>query len=252
MSTAYDWTGPARKLTDRDLPRVGHFIGVGEDEIHAVIDVEAAGSGFDSKNRVKMLFEPHIFWRELGPGPKRDRAADLGLARPRWIRDYPRDSYPRLEQAMQIDLDAAMNSASWGMGQIMGFNHKLAGYPTAERMANAFRESEGVQLEAMIRFIQNTGLDAALRTHDWHAFARGYNGKGYRKNNYHTKLANAYARWSRIRDTPWSPDEPTPAPRPAVLEPEKAPREQDPTSADDTPGWISGLFAAIVGLFSKR
>lgn len=43
---------------------VGERIGVGEDEIHAVLEVEAAGSGFDSQGRVKALYEPHIAYRE--------------------------------------------------------------------------------------------------------------------------------------------------------------------------------------------
>lgn len=54
------WKGKAKRIEDIDLPRIGAMIGVGEDEIHAVLDVESAGSGFDSKGRVKMLFEPHV------------------------------------------------------------------------------------------------------------------------------------------------------------------------------------------------
>jgi len=46
--------GAARRLDDIDLPRIGHLIGVGEDELHAVIDVEARGSGFDSLGRIAM------------------------------------------------------------------------------------------------------------------------------------------------------------------------------------------------------
>lgn len=40
--------GAAKRLDDIDLPRIGNRIGVDEDEIHAVREVEAAGSGFDS------------------------------------------------------------------------------------------------------------------------------------------------------------------------------------------------------------
>ncbi|WP_280141978.1 N-acetylmuramidase domain-containing protein [Methylobacterium sp. yr668] len=57
-------------LLDLDLPRVGYTTGVGEDEIHAVIDVEAAGNGFDKLKRPKMLFEPHRFYANLS-GEKR-------------------------------------------------------------------------------------------------------------------------------------------------------------------------------------
>ncbi len=198
-----NFKGKAIPLQDIDLPQIGATIGVGEDEIHAVLDAETNGKGFDGRGRPKMLFEPHIFYRELGKGQKRDRAVKLGLARPRWKRDYPKDSYARLEAAMKIDEAAALRSASWGLGQVMGFNHKLAGFDTVQEMVEAFKESEGKQLFGMITFIKNAGLADALRRHDWKAFARGYNGKGFAQNGYDKKLAASYAKWSKIKDTPF-------------------------------------------------
>ena len=209
--------GQAKKLADIDLPRIGHTIGVGEDELHMVLDVETRGGGFDRQGRPKMLFEPHIFWRELGPGPKRDAAVEKGLAYPKWgHRKYPRDSYPRLLDAMEIDRDAALRSASWGLGQIMGFNCKLAGYGSAEEMVTAFLESEGEHLAAMVQFIVSAGLDDELRDlaaldrptrpEDTVGFVRGYNGSGYKKNRYHIKAAAAHNKWRAIRDTPFEID----------------------------------------------
>ncbi|KQI68951.1 hypothetical protein AN189_07185 [Loktanella sp. 3ANDIMAR09] len=195
--------GAAKRLDDLDLPRIGATIGVGEDEIHAVIEVETAGGGFDREGRVRMLFEPHVFWRELGPGPERDRAAAAGLAYPRWgQRAYPRDSYPRLLAAIEINEGAALRSASWGLGQIMGFNCLMAGYPDARSMVEDFAEDEDRHLAAMVKFIVSAGLDDELRRHDWRGFARGYNGSSYATHGYHTRLAAAYAKWARIPDTP--------------------------------------------------
>jgi hypothetical protein len=197
-----NFKGKAKRLDDIDLPMIGREIGVGEDEVHAILDVESAGSGFDKQGRPKMLFEPHVFWRELGPGPKRDRAAAQGLAYPKWRRNYPTDSYPRLIEAIKTDEEAALRSASWGLGQIMGFNCKLAGYSTADGMAMHFLDDEDRHLRAMIRFIVNAGLDDELRRHDWKGFARGYNGAGFAKNGYDRKLAASFAKWQRIKDTP--------------------------------------------------
>jgi len=212
MEEAMDFQGKAKRIDDIDLPRIGAKIGVGEDEIHAVLDVETRGGGFDSKGRPKMLFEPHIFYRELS-GKERDQAVAQGLAYRKWgERRYPRDSYPRLEQAMKINVNAALRSASWGLGQIMGFNHKLAGYRSAREMVLDFLDDEDKHLEAMVEFIVATGLDDELRNHDWRGFARGYNGAGYAKHGYHLKLARAYAKWVKIPDTPFvidrSPDVP--------------------------------------------
>jgi len=202
--------GAAKRLDDEDLPRIGAGIGVGEDEIHAVLDVEASGSGFDADGRLKMLFEYHIFWEELGDTAKRRRAKAAGLACPKWGQiPYPRGgSYPHLLQAMGIDRTAALRSASWGLGQIMGRNHKLAGYGSVDAMILAFRDDEEAQLKGMVSFIVNSGLDDELRRHDWAGFALGYNGKGYRRNAYDVRLKRAFAHWQQIRDTPW--------PRPAA------------------------------------
>jgi len=206
--------GTARRLDDIDLPKLGHPLGIGEDEIHAIIDVEARGSGFDSQGRPAMLFEPHVFYRELN-GSQRDKAVRAGLAYKKWKRGaYPDDSYPRLIRAMAINEEAALRSASWGMGQIMGFNCKLAGYSTAKSMVISFIEDEEFQLQGMLKYIENAGLIPALRNHDWNAVARGYNGKSYAVHGYHTKLSKAYKKWSKIKDTPFtfnqSPIEPAP------------------------------------------
>lgn len=194
--------GRAARLTDIDVARTGQLIGAGEDEIRAVIEVETSGGGFDRHGRPKMLFEPHIFWRELADGAGRDRAIAEGLAYRQWgDKPYPADNYPRLKRAMMIDATAALRSASWGLGQIMGFNHRAAGFATVTEMVVAFCDSEAAGLTAMIRFIASEGLDDELRDHDWAAFARGYNGAGYRKHGYHTRLAAAFARWQAIPDT---------------------------------------------------
>ena len=200
-----NFKGVAKRLTDIDLPRLGAEIRVGEDEVHAILDVEAAGVGFDSHGRPKMLFEPHIFYRELSGG-QRDLAVQKGLAYPKWRRNYPRDSYPRLIEAMKVNKDAALRSCSWGLGQVMGFNCELAGYASAELMVEAFKDSEAFQLGGMISFIKNSGLDDELRNHDWRGFARGYNGAGYAAHGYHTRLAASFNKWAKIKDTDWKRD----------------------------------------------
>jgi hypothetical protein len=198
-----DFKGKAKRIDDEDLPRVGATIGVGEDEIHAVLDVEARGSGFDRQGRPKMLFEPHIFHRML-KGEEREKAIKLGLAYPRWKRNYPKDSYPRLKEAMKINPEAALKSASWGLGQVMGFNHGAAGFSTVFEMVHAFMDDEEAHLEAMVSFIVTNGLDDELRRHDWRGFARGYNGASYHVHGYHTRLERAFRKWAGIRDTPYT------------------------------------------------
>ncbi|WP_420104164.1 N-acetylmuramidase family protein [Bosea sp. (in: a-proteobacteria)] len=220
---ALTFRGAGKRLDDIDLPRIGATIGVGEDEIHAVLDVEAAGSGFDKEGRLKALYEPHKAYA-LSSGKTRDRLVAAGLAYPKWgTKPYPADSYPRILAAMAIDEDIALRSTSWGLGQIMGFNAGAAGYPSARAMVEAFVDDEEVHLEAMVRFIVANGLDDELRRRDWKGFARGYNGAG-QVDYYAGKLAAAFAKWAKIPDTPYPPIpttgsgvKPPPAPAPAVI-----------------------------------
>lgn len=235
MTIAHDFKGAAKRLTDADITEAGAMIGVGEDEIHAVMEVEAAGSGFDKQGRPRILFERHIFYRQINPD-KLKRAIDTGLAVKKWSRaSYNKDQYDLLRRAMILDEEAALKSASWGLGQVMGFNHVAAGFATVQAMVSAFMESEGNQLLGMVRFIRSNGLANALRNHDWKAFARGYNGAGYAANAYDKKLAAAYAKWQRIKDTPQAPVQPRPAPKPT------------PITLNPTPPPISGVSRRAVG-----
>lgn len=209
-------------LEDIDLPRIGYQIGIGEDLVHGLLDTETAGKSTDSQGRLKMLYEPHVAYVEAPNKVIRDKLVKAGLAYPKWgEKPYPKESYTRFWKAYAIDPDTALKSCSWGGPQILGKNYALAGFDTPEAMVKAMAASEANQLEAMINFIKDAGLDDELQVlqakldkrqkltpADCVPFVRGYNGKGYAKNDYHTKFANNVNKWAKIPDTPWSPDEP--------------------------------------------
>lgn len=238
-----DFTGTGRRLTDIDLPEIGSAIQVGEDEIHAVLDVECRSRGFDVHARPAMLFETHQFYK-FCPRAHRAEAVRLGLATRKWTRNYQPDSYPRLIKAAAYDLEAACKSASWGLGQIMGFNHQLAGYASAVEMVEAFKDGEAEQLRAMVRFIRNAGLDDALRSHDWRAFARGYNGPGYAKHGYHTRLEAAFRKWQAIPDTDWK--------RVKALDTAKTTSVPLPTEEIPDQGLWASIVAIVLGIFGGK
>lgn len=262
--------GAAKRLDDIDLPKLGHRLGVGEDEIHAFLDVETRGYGFDDQGRPLILFEPHVFYRNLA-GDKRATAVREGLAYKNWgTKPYPKDSYPRLRAACAIDEAAALKAASWGLGQVLGENFKAAGHATVQDFVRAMMADEEYQLEASVNFILANKLDDELRRHDWAGFAKGYNGAGYKRNRYDTKLAEAFRKWSRIKDTPWKPgdidnamreimaDEPKPMapirPKPpepiVVVQPEPEIKPSEPIPALKPSGW-GVLFSAILSIFKR-
>lgn len=170
--------------------------------LKAVVEVEASGKGFIG-DVPKILYEPHIMYRLL---TKKNyitirnnlMKAHPNLCYPRWgTYKYGAESiqHKRLEVASQFNRDTALESCSWGLGQVMGFHWKSLGYESLQAFINDMYESEAKQLEAMIRFIKVNGLLLALKNKDWVKFARGYNGSGYAKNKYHIKLANAYDKY---------------------------------------------------------
>lgn len=192
--------GRAKLLDAFDLPRMARALNITEDWARAVVEVEAAGGGFDGRGRPKALFEPHRFWAELGEA-KRAQAVRAGLAYRRWgEQPYPKESYTRIEAAMVIDRPAALRATSWGLGQIMGSNARICGYDSAEAMVAAFCDDEENHLQAVMNFIVANGLDDELRRGDVRGFAAGYNGRSYERHGYHTKLAAAHAKWARVPD----------------------------------------------------
>lgn len=182
----------SKYLCKADYEKAAEFLNCDVAAIKAVVQIEAGGGGFFTDGRPKILFEAHWFdhytkgkYRDLHPN----------LSSPRWNRSLYKGGvaeYSRLDAAKKLNNWAALMSTSWGLGQVMGFNHKACGYVTVEDFVRDMYISEGKQLLAMCGFIKSKNLDDALRAKDWSKFAYGYNGEGFAVNAYHTKLASAY------------------------------------------------------------
>lgn len=157
----------------------------------AVMRIEARGCGFQADRRPVILFERHVFHRRTR-GAFDTRAPDVSSSRPGGYGPGGAHQHARLAQAATLDEIAALESASWGLGQVMGFNARLVGFPDARAFVAAMRTSEDAQLAAMVSYIEATGLAGALVRRDWRAFARGYNGPDFARNAYDTRLAEAH------------------------------------------------------------
>ncbi|MBD2102205.1 N-acetylmuramidase family protein [Leptolyngbya sp. FACHB-261] len=192
---------PLLALTQADCIEAAALINVEPAALRTVADVESNGTGYLSDGRLKILFEGQVFWQEL-----QDRGLDpqpLALRYPSivyktWTPEHYLGGvleYSRLELAMQIHPTAALNAASWGMFQIMGFNHAGAGFSSVEAMVGAYARSVREQLISLARWLRNRGLDHLLNVQDWAEFARAYNGEGYAQNHYDLKLAERYQHW---------------------------------------------------------
>ena len=166
-----------------DVEAAAFRLGVPVYRVAAILAVESSGKGFDPAGRPKILFEPHIFYREMaGDQVKLDMAVKAGLAYAvQGTQPYPPTSeanYSRLKRACLLDAGAAMRSASWGVAQVMGFNFSVGGYACVEDMVTACMDSEAAQFGLLVGYVERNGLVKYLQTANYLAFARGYNGSG--------------------------------------------------------------------------
>lgn len=186
---------PATGLQDADYASAATALGVDVATIKAVADVETAGNAFDAMGRPRILFERHYFHR-LTSGRFDKKHARISARNSGGYGKFS-SQYAKLEEAYGLDPDAALRSASWGRFQIMGENHRAAGFATVDAFVEAMMTSEAAQLNAFVSFVaSDRTMLTALRQKNWAAFAKAYNGAGYHKNLYDTKLQSAYQRQS--------------------------------------------------------
>ena len=189
----------SEKLTDEDFTLMSQLLGCETAALKAVQKVETGGrGGFFAPGKPAILFEGHIFWKQLKNkkiDPTKYLAGNKDILYPKWETGHYKGGikeYERLEKARLIDREAADASASWGMFQIMGFNYKACDEKSVESFVAAMCESERKQLILSGRFIRKGGMLPALIAKNWSEFARKYNGPGYKNNKYDEKLREAY------------------------------------------------------------
>ncbi len=178
-------------LQERDFVAAAFALECEVEAVKAVCAVEAPRGGFVDDICIT-LFEGHIFHKYTKGKFDKDQPT---LSFPAWTREFYSNASGerlRLARARILDDTAALMSASWGRFQIMGFNFALCGYKTVHAFCEAMQESEAKQLDAFVEYIKAVSLQDELQEHRWADFARKYNGPAYQKNEYDTKLANAY------------------------------------------------------------
>jgi N-acetylmuramidase/Putative peptidoglycan binding domain len=177
------FTGLGTPLTQDGLDKSTQLINVNPPTLWAVIFTETSGYGFFSDRRPKILFERHVFHRLTGGRFDADDP-DVSQPTPGGYGPSGPHQYDRLAAAMVLDRQAALQSASWGLGQIMGENCHVAGFANVEEMVTAMVTGEDMQLRAMTSFIKSQGMVASLQEQNWASFARTYNGPHFAANDY--------------------------------------------------------------------
>lgn len=189
-------------LSTQDYTNAANNLGCTLAAIRAVAEVEAPSGGFDPDGDPRTLFEGHHFhkWTQ----GKYDILYPT-LSFPKWTREFYGKSWQaekeRLRKAQSLNWEAACLSASWGKFQILGSNFFQSGFTSVREFVAAMKKSEPEQMKAFVNFIKNEGLDDELQKTDWVGFAKRYNGPRYAENGYHIRLANSFAKWSKVENS---------------------------------------------------
>lgn len=193
------------RLTEKDYKHAAKDLGIDVAAIKAVVQIEAGHNlnGFHAPRVPLINFDLTMFMRSA-----RKRGINLVSARKthpivfakpnvRRYGSYQEAQHARLTSAMTIDSIAAIEGTFWGMFQIGGFNWDKCGASSHFDFVERMSRSEAEQLNMFASFIKANKLDKYLKQKDWETFARIYNGPSYKQRNYHTRMAEAYRKFSK-------------------------------------------------------
>ncbi|MER2534644.1 MAG: N-acetylmuramidase domain-containing protein [Rhizobiaceae bacterium] len=188
--------------TARAIGELARGLKVEPAALYAVAEVESEGhvtARVNGKDMPLIRWEGHYFDARL-KGAQREEARRQKLASPIVGGIKNPSSQPArwdiVARAMKINRQAALESFSIGLGQVMTAHWRKLGFTSVDAMIDRAKEGAAGQIDLMARYIDKFGLADELQRLDFTAFARGYNGPGYAKGGYHIKMAAAYRRLS--------------------------------------------------------
>jgi len=188
------------KISFDDISLAAQKMGIEPCALYALCVVESSGDGFLPDGRPKILFEAHIFWRELknmGWNPAQIQLHHPTILSPKWTKAYYKGGakeYDRLNEACLINEEAALKSCSFGLWQIMGFNYEVCGFKSVFDFVAAMNHDYSGQMDALYGFLKNNGILPYLKAKNWREVAKRYNGSGFSQNQYDKKLEAAYSK----------------------------------------------------------
>lgn len=197
MAAEADSPDRYRTLTDDDLRLVADELGIEVAAIKAVVSIEAGAAmeGFAAPGVPIINYDPSMYkvYGPKAPSKKGNPNAKV----PSGLKGYQLKEWTQLTNARKKNAQGADMGTFWGMFQIGGFNYKVCGCETVDEFVEKMSYSELSQLQLFAKFLLGTGQIKYLRNKDWTGFARAYNGKSYAKRKYHTRMANAYKKFSQ-------------------------------------------------------
>ncbi len=186
-----------RTLTDADFELVAKELDVEAAAIKAVVLIEAGQDmeGFWAPG-VPIINFDRTMYNKYG-AKAANRAGNPNAKVPAGLTGFALRRWTTLTNMRRKNYDGADMGTFWGMFQIGGFAYKQCGCRSIREFVDRMSRSEFDQLELFAAMILNTGYVDYIRKKDWAGFSRRYNGPSYASRGYHTKMARAYAKFSK-------------------------------------------------------
>jgi len=210
-----------KKILNSDYTAIAKEFAVTVPDVKTIVAVESGGHGFDpSTGKIIIQFEPGWFKRKAvkeyneylrikkiyDTAKANNKPLNLTAIEQTHFKNFQTilDNGVRNQAAewlvfnvaFAMNAQAAMESTSIGLMQVMGFHWKILGFSSVGAMWDYAKSSEANQVRLGLRFIKlNPKMYAALRDHDWPVFAYYYNGPKYKNFKYDTRLEAAYQKF---------------------------------------------------------
>lgn len=149
----------------------------------AIAKIESDCTPFMPNDYPLVRFERHVFLKYI----KRNHVNLLDKAIP-----LTGTTFEYYQKAKELEPESAILATSFGLYQIMGFNHRYVGYDTPTEFEEAMCANVKNQVEAFAKFIKVAKLKDAINNKDFHKFAKTYNGPNYQQYRYADRLKTAY------------------------------------------------------------
>jgi hypothetical protein len=157
------------------------------------------------KKLQKILYERHVFWRNLvkkGVDPAELLRRDPSLRDILGKTPYPTSGYgkyiaqyQRRERAAGICHESAFAACSYSGFQILGENWRECGYDSVDAFVEAM-DTPANWLTALVALVKSKGIEATLRPDrlDFAEFSEKWNGPDYWRVKYDVELSRIYQR----------------------------------------------------------
>ena len=188
----------ASKVSDAEIEKAAAVYGLNKNHVKAVLMVESGGSGFYPSKRPRILFEAQLFSKATN---HQYDTSHPNISSSKWDRTlyskHSEDEYNRLKEAMALNSEAALKSASFGLLQILGQDFRECGCASVNEFVQENCKDEINQISLFLKYIHSRGLVDSLKNQDWARFASHYNGPNYTVNHYDENLKANFEKLSK-------------------------------------------------------